>query len=71
MAVVEQTIKDGGGYHCIAEHCPPISDGLITGQHQASLLVATIDERETQVGGLALERQIAQLLDYERFGPGE
>ena len=64
--VVEQAIEDRGRDHGIAEHLAPSPEALVTGEDDGPALVATGDELEEEVGTLAVDGDIADLVDDEQ-----
>ncbi len=59
MAVVEQQIEDCLGHNGIVEDRALFSDGPFGGHEDGAELLAAADEREQQMRGVGLERQIA------------
>src|SRR5262249_19213941 len=55
----------------IAEDSAPLADRTVGGDQHATALVAARDELEEVMGGVRLERQIAELVDDEELGLGE
>ena len=62
--MVEQTVEDGAGDYRVAEHLAPGTETLVAGDNDRTALVAARDQLEEQVGALAVDRQIANLVDY-------
>ena len=55
MAVVEQPVEDGGGDDGVAEDGTPLADRAVAGDQQAAALVASGDELEEEMRGVALK----------------
>jgi hypothetical protein len=60
---VDEPVDERGGDHGVAEDLAPLFEAAVTGDDDGAALVAARDEREEEVGGLALERQVADLVD--------
>jgi len=67
MAVVEQPIEDGGGHHLVTKHLTPLHDWAVGGDQYAAALVAAGDQLEEQMGGIGLQRQVAQLVNDQQL----
>src|SRR6266436_6287198 len=63
IGVVDEPIDHGGGDGVVAEDLAPASERLVAGHDEAGPLVAAGDQMEEQVGGLGLERDVADLVD--------
>jgi hypothetical protein len=61
--VVDEPVDHGGGDHVVAEGLAPPAERLVAGDDQAGAFVAGGDELEEQVGGLGLERDVADFVD--------
>jgi len=64
--VVHEPVDERGGDHRVTEDLAPLLEGAVGGDDDRAALVAAGDEREQQVRGLALERQVADLVDDEQ-----
>jgi hypothetical protein len=64
--VVDEPVDQGRGHHRVAQDLAPLLEGAVRGDDDRAALVAARDEREQQVGRLALERQVADLVDDEQ-----
>src|SRR3954467_11154583 len=64
--MVDEAIDEGGGDHGVAEDLAPALEAAVAGDDDRAAFVAARDEREEQVGGLALEREVADLVDDEQ-----
>ena len=60
--MMEQAVEDGAGDDGIAEDLAPGPETLIAGDDDRAALVAARDQLEEQVGALAVDRQIANLV---------
>jgi hypothetical protein len=65
VGVVDEPVDEGGGDHGVAEDFAPLLERAVGGDDDRAAFVAARDEREQQVGGLALERQAADLVDHQ------
>ena len=64
--VVDEPVDQGGGDHRVAEDLAPLLEAAVRGDDDRAAFVAARDEREEQVGGLAFERQVADLVDDQQ-----
>ena len=55
VAVVQQTIENGGRHHRIAEHGAPLANRAVAGEQQTAALVAARDELEEEMCGVGLK----------------
>src|SRR5690606_4929354 len=70
--VVEQPVQEGGGEHGVGEEFVPASEALVAGEDDgACLLVALVDHLEEEGRVLLAERQVADLVQDEEFGPDQ
>jgi hypothetical protein len=65
--MMEQAIEDGAGDHGIAEDFSPGAETLVAGDDDRAALVAARDQLEEQVNALTVNRQIANLVDYQKL----
>ena len=63
VGVVDEAVDERGGDHGVAEDLAPGLEAAVAGDDDRAAFVAARDEREEQVGGLAFERQVADLVD--------
>ena len=61
--MVDEAVDHGGGDHVVAEDLAPAAERLVGGDDEAGSFVAAGDDLEEQVGGLGLERDVADLVD--------
>src|SRR5215469_5794793 len=66
--MVQEPVEDRAGDHGVAEHFAPGTETLIAGNNDRATLVTPRDQLEEQVGALAVNRQVADLIDYEQLG---
>ena len=71
LGVVDQAVDHGGGHGGVAEHLAPASEGLVGGDDERGALVAGAHELEEEVGGLGLERDVADLIDDDQRVAGQ
>ena len=64
---MDEPVDQGGGDHRVAEDLAPLLEAAVGGDDDRAAFVAAGDQREEQVGGLALERQVADLVDDEQL----
>lgn len=65
---VQQAIQNGRGQHLVREDVAPLAIGLVAGQDDAVPLVAATDQLEQELGRLAVEREVAHLVQDEQLG---
>ena len=63
VGVVDEAVDHGGGDGVVAEDLAPAAERLVGRDDEAGSFVAARDELEEQVGGLGLERDVADLVD--------
>jgi hypothetical protein len=63
VGVVDESVDERGGDHGVAEDLAPGFEAAVAGDDDRAALVAAGDEREEQVGRLAFEREVADLVD--------
>ena len=63
--VVDEPVDQCGGDHRVAEDLAPLLEAAVAGDDDRAALVAAGDEREEQVGRLAFEGEVADLVDDE------
>ena len=63
---MQQSVKDCGGDHRIAECLAPVAERLIGGQQDAAPLVARGDQLEQQMSRTGGHRQVAELIDDQQ-----
>src|SRR6266508_3098595 len=61
--VVDEPVDQGGGDHRVAEDLAPLLEAAVRGDRDRAAFVAAGDERQEKVGCLALQRQVADLVD--------
>src|ERR1700722_10011636 len=71
VGVVDEAVDHGGGDGVVAEDLAPPAERLVGGDDEAGPLVAAGDELEEQVGGLGLERDVADLVDDQQRVAGQ
>ena len=64
--MVDEPIDQSGGDHRVAEDLTPLLEAAVGGDDDRAAFVAAGDEGEEQVGGLAFEREVADLVDLCR-----
>src|SRR5207247_7336592 len=64
--VVDKPVDEGGGDHRVAEDLAPLLEAAVRGDDDRAAFVAAGDEREEQVGGLALQGEVADLVDDQQ-----
>jgi hypothetical protein len=67
VAVLQESIEDGGGNHDVAAQLPLRNRTVACYQHRTALKAAA-DELEEQMRRVPLERQIPELIDPELLG---
>ena len=68
---MQQTVEDCAGDDVIAEDLAPRAEALIAGDDDRATLVAARDQLEEQVGALAVDRQIANLVADQELRLGQ
>jgi hypothetical protein len=66
VRVVDEAVDERGGDHGVAEDLAPRFEAAIGGDDDRAAFVAAGDQGEEQVGGLAFERQVADLVDDDQ-----
>src|SRR4051812_31741777 len=66
LGVVDEPVDHGGGDSVVAEDLAPPAEGFVGAHHHAGPLVARRHQLEEQVGCLALEGDVADLVDLSR-----
>src|SRR5262245_28415967 len=61
--VVEDAVQDRGRDHPVPEDLSPAAEALIAREDHGAALVAAADQLEEQVGALAVDGQVADLVD--------
>jgi hypothetical protein len=63
VGVVDEAVDQRGGDHGVGEDFAPGLKAAVAGDDDRAAFVAAGDQREEQVGGLAFQRQVADLVD--------
>ena len=66
VGVVDEAVDQRGGDHGVAEDLAPGLEAAVAGDDDRAAFVAAGDEREEEVGGLAFEREVADLVDDDQ-----
>src|SRR5215204_4154674 len=66
VGVVDEPVDEGGGDHGVAEDLAPGLKAAVAGDDDRAAFVAARDQREEQVRRLALEREVADLVDDQQ-----
>jgi site-specific DNA recombinase len=66
LCVVNEPVDHRDGGDLVAEDLAPGRERLVAGDDQRGALVARRDQREHQVGGLGIERDVAHLVDDQQ-----
>ena len=66
MGVVNEAVDERGGDHGVTEDFAPGLEASVAGEDDRAAFVAARDQGEEQVRGLALERQVADLVDDQQ-----
>src|SRR5438034_1005715 len=67
VAVMQESIEDGGGDDVVAEDLTPLRHALIRRDQHRRFLVAMAHELKEEMGTLAFERHVAELVDDEQL----
>ena len=68
VAVVQQSVEDGGGQDVVGEHAAPLGESFVAGQDDAAAFVAAADQLEHHVRRGPVQRQVANLVQDEDDG---
>src|ERR1700688_753738 len=68
---VQPAVEHGGGHHRVVEDLPPRADAEIGRHDDGALEVALGYDLEERSSGLALEGQVAHLVDDQKSRTGE
>jgi hypothetical protein len=66
--VMQDTVQDGRGDHRIAEDLVPLGEAPVRSHDQGALLIAAGDELEEQMRAVAIDRDVADLVDDQELG---
>jgi hypothetical protein len=69
--MVQQAVEGRAGDHGIAEDLAPGTETLIAGDDDRTAFVTARDQLEEQVGALAVDRQIANLVADQELRLGQ
>src|SRR5947207_350758 len=67
VAVMQESIEDGGGDDVVAEDLTPLRHALIRRDQHRRFLVAMAHELKEEMSTLAFERHVAELVDDEQL----
>jgi len=67
VGVVDEAVDEGGGGHGVAQDLAPGVEAAVAGDDDRAAFVAAGDQGEEEVGGLALEREVADLVDDQEL----
>src|SRR5437773_9011210 len=67
VAVMQESIEDGGGDDVVAKDLTPLRHALIRRDQHRHFLVAMAHELKEEMGTLAFERHVAELVDDEQL----
>jgi hypothetical protein len=67
VAVVQQTIKDRGSDHRVAEDRAPLADTAVAGKRGRASLVTAANELEEEMRGIGLKGQIPDFVDDQEL----
>src|SRR6266700_2434976 len=67
VAVMQESIEDGGGDDVVAKDLTPLRHALIRRDQHRRFLVAMAHELKEEMGTLASERHVAELVDDEQL----
>ncbi len=66
LGVVDEAVDECGGNDIVGEDFAPAAEWHVRGDQDRALFVAAGDELEEQVGGIGVERQVADLVDDDQ-----
>jgi hypothetical protein len=66
VRVVNEPVDEGGGDHGVAEDLAPGLEAAVAGDDDRAAFVAAGDQGEEQIGRLAFEREVADLVDDQQ-----
>ena len=61
--MVQEAVEDSAGDHGVAKHIAPRTETLITGDDDATAFVAAGDQLKEEIGAVAVDGQITDLVD--------
>ena len=67
VAVVIETVEQGGCHLGVAEHLRPIGESQIGGDQQRGVLIEFADQVEQQLSAGLTERPVAELVDNDEI----
>ena len=69
--MVEEPVEERGGDHGVAEDVAPRAEALVAREDDGAPLVAARDQLEEEIGAVAVDRDVADLVDDQQLGLGE
>jgi len=66
--MMQDAVQDGRGDDRITEDLIPLTEAAVGGEDQRALFVAPRDELEEEVGAVAIDADVADLVDDEELG---
>ena len=69
LGVVNEAVDHRGGGDLVAEDVAPAREWLVAGHDHGGAFVAPRDEHEHEVGGVRVERDVADLVDDQQRDP--
>jgi len=70
ISAVQETIKDCGGKHLVADNAAPVAKARVAGEDAGALTIADIDELKEELRAFRGETSIADLVDDEQRWTG-
>jgi len=69
--MMEKSIENRAGDHGVAEDLAPGAETLVAGNDDRTTLVAARDQLQEQIGALAVDRQVADLVADQELRLGQ
>lgn len=66
VAVVQESVEDGGGQDVVAEDGSPFGEVFVAGDDGGAFLVSSADQLEEHVGFVAVEPEVADFVDDQQ-----
>lgn len=66
MAVVQDSVDERSGHHVVAKDVAPFLESFVGSEYGRRAFVTAIHELEEEDGSAVVDRQVADLIDYQQ-----